>query len=95
MPPRKFDIHQHLKVESVHHEGNQVRVEVQDATGATRWINFRFTDVEAASQHASTVDDWRVAGKRLTYVRGEATGALLDDEELFRAAFADQPPTLY
>lgn len=95
MPPKRFDIHQHLTVENVVHSGNDVRVEVEDATGTKRWINFRFTDVAAASQHAETVRDWKAMGTSLTYVRGAETGALFDDEELFRAAFADTPPSLY
>ena len=84
---RRFDVHQHLTVLGVLHVGSTVLVELQEQSGGRQRIDFRFADAAAAARQAVTLNEWRDLDRRLTYVRGAAQGALLDDEELFRNAF--------
>ena len=86
MNPR-FDVHQHLTVLGVLHEGSTVQVELREQSGARQRIDFRFADAAAAAEQAVTLTEWRDLDRRLTYVRGAAQGVLLDDEEVFRTAF--------
>jgi hypothetical protein len=85
MRPR-FDVHQHLIINSVFRDGACVAVEVTDGDGTTHWINWSFDDVAVARRRVRVVERWKHLATRLTFVRGDGESVLVDDEALFRAA---------
>ena len=85
----RFAVHQHLTVEAVVQRCASVRVEVSGVRGDRQWIDFRFADPAIAAEQAWTIAGWRDRRQPVTYVRGGVESALLDDEELFHRAFAD------
>ena len=84
--PRRFDVHQHLIINSVFRNGAFVAVEVTDGDGTTHWINWSFEDVSVARRREQVVRRWKQLATRLTFVRGDGESALVDDETLFRTA---------
>ena len=86
MPPPRIVLHQDLVVHSIRHERSTVRVEVSDCNGAPHWIEFSFANVEAATARAETLERWQRSATPLTYVKGRAEGALIDEVELLRRA---------
>jgi hypothetical protein len=89
----RFDVFQDLTINGVERSGCEVTARVLDTTQADHWIRFRFDEPAAADTHEATLLGWQVAGTRLTYVRTGSRGLLVDDEELFRRAYGDEPST--
>jgi hypothetical protein len=85
----RFDVFQDLTIQTVERDQGEVTAHVLDTAGAEHWIRFRFDDLAAADTHEATLLAWSVAGTRLTYVRADNRGLLIDDEELFRRAYGD------
>ena len=85
----RFDVFQDLTIQTVERADCEVTARVLDTAGDDHWIRFRFDDLAAADAHEATLLAWNVAGTRLTYVRAETRGLLIDDEELFRRAYGD------
>jgi hypothetical protein len=87
----RFDVFQDLTINGVERVGCEVTARVLDNVLADHWIRFRFDEPAAADSHEATLLSWQVAGTRLTYVRAGHRGLLVDDEELFRRAYGDEP----
>ena len=85
----RFDVFQDLTIRDVERVGCEVTAHVVDTAQSQHWIRFRFDDDGAADAHETTLLAWTVASTRLTYVRADARGFLVDDEELFRRAYGD------
>ena len=85
----RFDVFQDLTIRDVERVECEVTAHVLDTAGAEHWIRFRFDDAGAADAHEATLLAWSVARTRLTYVRADTRGLLVDDEELFRRAYGD------
>lgn len=85
---RRFHVQQDLTVGAIERRGSGLVVHVADRHGRRHWISFSFPSFAASIEHALTVERWRERATRLTYVRGAGDGVLVDEEELFWAAFA-------
>ena len=68
-----------------------VHVEVVGRLGARDEVRFSFEDQRSASDQAWTVECWRRAGTRLTYVHLDGQGILLDDASWFAGAIGAGP----
>jgi hypothetical protein len=84
----RLDLHQHLTVRAVSRLGADVQVLVADSDGVPRWISWSFDDAGTAKRRVRIVERWRKRATPLTFVRGNGESALVDDEQLFRAACA-------
>ena len=87
----RFDLFQDLTINGVDRTGSEVTARVVDTAMAGHWIRFRFDETGAADAHEAALLAWQVASTRVTYVRAGKRGLLVDDEELFRRAYGDEP----
>jgi hypothetical protein len=87
----RFDLYQDLTINGVERDGTEVTARVLDTAMVDHWIRFRFEQPGAADAHEAALLAWQVAGTRLTYVRADKRGLLVDDEELFHRAYGDEP----
>jgi len=82
----RLTVHQHLVISSVCLVDEGLTVHVHDRSGRAQWIRFHLSQAQARG-FVSRITDWRDRCTRLTYISGRGSGVLIDDEELFAAAF--------
>src|SRR5215203_1069089 len=83
---KQLTLHQNLVISTVSLVESGITVQLQDRWGEPQWIRFHLSS-EQAKRWVGRMTDWRDRCTRLTYVRGPGSGALVDDAELFAAAF--------
>lgn len=85
----RFFLRQDLTIVDVSHRGHEVRVHTKTAMGRPARIDFAFSDEQALGDHLTALRRWMLLGTPVTYVRGEAEGALIDDRAVLEAALGD------
>ena len=62
-------------------------VGVREPDGVLRRISFWFEDLGRVADSVDQLTGWMTSSRRLTYVTGGVSSALIDDAEAFRVAF--------
>ena len=86
-------VHQDLTITAIEERRDRVIVSVREAHGFLRRISFWFEDRAGLLDQLDQLTGWMASSRRLTYVTGGASSALIDDAEAFRRAFDDVPRT--
>lgn len=90
MQDRRFEVFQDLLIEEIVETGpTSLTVKLVDETGPRGSVMYQFDSPRAHQSGKDRLMSWYRAGAQLTYVRGDGTGVLLDEEEVFRRAMED------
>jgi hypothetical protein len=74
-------------------EGEAILVRLADGEGPRGTVEYRFIEAIERIEHFRTLRTWCDERTPLTYVRSNGSGVLLDDEDLFRRAYGEEPAT--
>ncbi|HEY3486272.1 MAG TPA: hypothetical protein VGK49_12860 [Ilumatobacteraceae bacterium] len=94
MPAARVRVHQDLTITAVDQRRDRVVIGVREPNGVLRRICFWFDDHARLAEYVDQLTGWMTSTRRLTYVTGGVSSALIDDAEAFRRAFDDASPDL-
>jgi hypothetical protein len=82
----EFDLIQDVAIVAVEEIDGEVRVDIVGPDGCIGSVLYHFGDERDAGRHASVLRTWSEEATPVTYVRREATVALVDERALLAAA---------
>jgi hypothetical protein len=88
-PTTRIEVHQHLMVEDVVVDGDDLCVTVATTLGDHHRVTFHHPDGAGLDAHLLTLRRWMYQCTPVTYVIGGVDGALIDEDAWFAAAFGD------